>query len=186
MASTAVASTSVLSPRSRKLAIRATVAGALVMFFASVAGIVVAGPVHHPLAPEDVRFIHARLVDLDQGVRTQLVRTRPGHPLVRAQRKTRQAIEGVNALGRAVRGAGGEPASLLRVAVVNEARFLDAAGSVLLNPRSPLLNDLPALDIAARRSLAAIEGPRARRTGGVTALQRLRRDSAPAPAASPA
>ncbi|HTN23632.1 MAG TPA: hypothetical protein VL120_06560 [Solirubrobacteraceae bacterium] len=182
MASTAVASTSVLSPRSRKLAIRAMVAGALVMFFAAVAGIVVAGPVHHPLAPQDVRFIHARLVAFDQGVRTQLVRVRPHRQgIVRAQRETRQAIEGINSLGRAVDGAGGTTAELLRVAVINEVRFLDAAGSVLSNPRSPLLNDLPALDVAARRSLDAIDGPRARRKGGVRALQRLRRDSAPAP-----
>ena len=166
-------STSVLSPRARKRLIRTLVAGGLVTFFAAVAGIVVAGPVHHPLAPEDVRFIHARLVDLDQGVRTQLVRIRPHHQgIVRARRETRQAIEGVNALGRAVQGAGGPTASLLRVAVIDETRFLDAAGSVLLNPQSPLLT--------------AIDGPRARRTGGVRALQRLRRDSAPAPAASPA
>lgn len=180
-------STSVLSPRARKRLIRALVAGGLVTFFAAVAGIVVAGPVHHPLAPQDARFIHARLVDLDQGVRRQLVRIGPHHQgIVRARRATRAAIEGVNSVGRAVRGAGGPTASLLRVAVIDETRFLDAAGSVLLNPRSPLLNDLPALDIAARRSLAAIDGPRARRTGGVAALQRLRRDSAPAPAVSPA
>jgi hypothetical protein len=167
---TMTASTSVLSPRARKRLIRTVVAGGLVTFFAAVAGIVVAGPVRHPLALQDVRFIHARIVDLDQGVRMQLVRIGPHHQgIVRARRATRQAIEGVNSLGLAVRGAGGPTASLLRVAVIDETRFLDAAGSVLRNPRSPLLNDLPALDIAARPALAALDGPPAPPTGGVSA-----------------
>lgn len=171
---------------SRRLFIRAAVAGSLVLFFAAVAGIVVAGSSRHPLAPADVRFIHARLVDIDQAVRTQLVRIGAGGGLTQAQRETRAAIEGTNALQRAVRGAGGPSARLLQVAIGNELRFLDATGSVLFNPRSPLLADLPKLDVAARRSIAAIDGPRARRKGGVAALQRLRRDSAPAPPASPA
>jgi hypothetical protein len=171
---------------SRKLLIRATAMGGLLLFFAAVAGIVVAGPPREALAPADVRFIHARLLDLDQGVRTKLVRIQPDSGLTDAQRETRAAIEGANALQRAVRGAGGPSARLLQVAIGNELRFLDATGSVLVNPRSRLLADLPALDLAARRSLAAIDGPRQRRTGGVTALQRLRRDSAPAPEASPA
>jgi hypothetical protein len=171
---------------SRKVLIRGAVAGGLVLFYAAVAGIVVAGPPRQPLAPQDVRFIHARLVDFDQTVRMQLVRITPRSGLTDAQRETRAAIEGSNALQRAVRAASGSDARLLQVAIGNELRFLDATGSVLLNPRSPLLSDLPALDVAARRSLAAIDGPRARRKGGVSALQRLRRDSAPAPAASPA
>ncbi|MEA2148776.1 MAG: hypothetical protein QOD69_606 [Solirubrobacteraceae bacterium] len=170
---------------SRKHLIRVTVASGLLAFFAAVAGIVVAGPARHPLAAEDVRFIHARLVDFDQGVRTQLVRIRPHDGVTRAQRETRRAIDGVNALHRAVRGAGGSSATLLRVAIADELRFLDAAGSVLFNPHSPLLSDLPVLDAAARRSLAAMDGPRARRTGGVSALQRLRRGAA-APAAAAA
>lgn len=175
------------SAPSRKLLIRATVGGALLMFFAAVAGVVVAaGPKNHALAPADARYFHARLVDFDQGLRTQLVRVRPHGGVARAQNQTRDAVAGVTALSRAVRTAGGSSGELLRLAIGDELRFLDATGSVLMNPRSSMLADLPALDVAARRAIAAIDGPRARRTGGVKALQRLRRRTARPPAATPA
>jgi hypothetical protein len=154
--------------------IRLTVATALLLLFGTAAAMVLAGPTHHPLAEQDARYIHARLVDNDQGVRTQLVRIRPHAGLVHAQRRTREALAQVNALQRAVRDAGGTTAVSLRLAISGELRFLDAVGSVLMNPRSSRMAELPALDRAARRAIAAVDGPRARRTGGVTALQRLR------------
>ncbi|MEA2154209.1 MAG: hypothetical protein QOE11_349 [Solirubrobacteraceae bacterium] len=156
--------------------VRLTVALAIVLLFGSAAAIVVAGPMrHHRLAPQDVHYIHARLVDFDQGVRTQLVRITPARGLSRAQLQTRDALAGVNALARAVDGAAGHTTGLLQVAIADELRFLDATGSVLTNPRSSRIKELPALDVAARRSLAAMPGTRPRRRGGVNALLRLRK-----------
>jgi hypothetical protein len=161
------------APR-RIVVVRVTVLLALALFFGAVAAVVLTGPVHQPLAPADARFIHARLLDSDQGVRAQLVRVRPGGGLARAQRRTRNAVAATTSLGLALRRADGPAAVSLRIAVASEQRFLDAVGSVLSNPRSPRLAELPALDLAARRSIAAVDGPRARRTSGVAALQRLR------------
>jgi hypothetical protein len=162
------------APR-RIVVIRLAVATAIALFFAAAATMVLAGPVRQPLAPADARYFHARLVDFDQGVRTRLVRIRPDATgVVSAQNRTRDALLAVNALARGVDRTSGADAVLLRAAMSDEVRFLDAVGSVLVNPHSSRLAELPALDLAARRSIAAVDGPRARRTGGVRALQRLR------------
>jgi hypothetical protein len=165
------------------LLVRVTVVAALLLLFGAAAAMVVAAASrNHPLAAADARFIHARLVDDDQGVRAQLVRIRPAASLMPARRHTRAAIARIDALGRAVRGSGGTTALRLRVAIDSELRFLDAVGSVLTNPRSARLAELAALDLAARQAIAALDGPRARRKGGVRALQRLRGGGVPVPA----
>lgn len=172
-----------LSAPRRIVVIRLVVAAAIALFFTAAAAMFFAGPVRHPLAQDDARYFHARLVDFDQVVRTRLVRIRPDATgLVVARHRTRDALAAINALARGVDRASGAEAGLLRAAMANEARFLDAVGSVLVNRRSPRLAELPALDVAARTSIAAIDGPRARRKGGVTALQRLRGATASKPA----
>lgn len=176
-----------LSAPRRIVVVRLTVATALALFFGAAAAMLFAGPVRHPLAQDDARYFHARLVDFDQGVRTRLVRVRPNATgIVSARHRTRDALMAINALARGVDRASGAEAGLLRAAMASEARFLDAVGSVLINPRSPRLAELPALDVAARSSIAAVDGPRARRRGGVTALQRLRGASVRKPAPSAA
>jgi hypothetical protein len=148
---------------------------ALVLLFGSVVAMVLAGPVKHPLAKKDASFVHARLLSYDQDVRAQLVRVRaPSTGIVRAQRVTRDAVTEIAALGRVVNDVDGTTAQSLRLAIAQELRFLDAVGSVLLNRHSPLVTDLSALDTAARRAIAAVDGPRQRRSGGVKALLRLR------------
>ena len=169
------------APR-RIVVVRFAVATALLTFFAATAVIVLTQRVHRPLAPADARFIQARLVDFDQGVRAQLARIRPGGDLERAQIRTRNAAAEATSLALALRRADDPTAVVLRIAVVSELRFLDAVGSVLINPRSARLADLPALDVAARRGIAAVDGPRARRKGGVAALMRLRGFDAHPPA----
>jgi hypothetical protein len=164
------------------LVARVAAAVALLLFFLGTAAILMAGPHTEPLPQADVTFITTRLVDLDQSVRTQLVRLGPEGSLAAARRRTREVVAQINALTRAVQDASGTTARRLRVAIAGELRFLDAVGSVLLNPRSPRLADLPALDLAARRALAALDGPPGRRKGGVSALQRLRGKAAPQPA----
>jgi hypothetical protein len=162
------------APR-RIVLIRLTVAVAILLFFGAAAVMVLSGPVRQPLAQEDARYFQARLVDFDQAVRTRLVRIRPDATgLVSAQNRTREALTAINALALGVDRTKGPDAELLSAAMADEVRFLDAVGSVLVNPRSPRLAELPTLDVAARRSIAAVIGPRAKRTGGVAALQRLR------------
>jgi|GEM_PF-5200596 len=157
------------------LVARLTVVAALLLLFGSVVAMVVAGPVDKSLKAQDASFVHARIIDFDQGVRTQLVRLRPpNRGIVRAQRAVRQAIAQIGGLTRVVEGVDGETALRLRVAIAGELSFLDAVGSVLFNGHSPRVVDLPELDVAARRAIAAVTGPRQRRTGGVSALQRLR------------
>jgi hypothetical protein len=152
---------------------RLTAAAALLLLFLATAAIVVAGSHKRSLPHEDVRFITTRLVGFDQSVRTQLVRLGPAGSVTRARRRTREAVAQINALARAMGDAGGTSAARLAVAIRDELRFLDAVGSVLLHPGSPLLGQLDARDAAARRALAELDGPRASRKGGAGALRRL-------------
>jgi hypothetical protein len=159
---------------------RMTAAGALLLFFFTAVAIVVAGTEQRPLAERDARFIAERLVEVDQKVRTRLVRLGPPGTVARTRRGTREAVAQLDSLGRSLDGAGGPAAARLRTAIAAEVRFLDAVGSVLVNPGSPLLAQLERLDVAARAALARSGGPQPRRKGGVTALQRLWRERAAA------
>ncbi len=158
----------------RILVARVVAVGALLLLFLVSAAMVMAGSAKPALPEADALFINSRLVEVDQDVRTHLVRLESIGGLARAQRSTREAIAALNSLARPVHGAGGASSALLRVAIADELRFLDAVGSALMNRRSPLAARLAALDSAARRSIAALPGPAARRKGGVAALQRRR------------
>jgi hypothetical protein len=162
---------------------RAVAVTALVLLFAATAAVLMAGSAKPALAPADARFISTRLVGVDQGVRAHFVRLATIGGLARAQNATRNAVAALDALARPVRASGDPAAALLAVAIADELRFLDAAGSVLMNPASPRLASLVALDRAARAALAALPGPAARGNGGVPALLRWReRRAAPVPA----
>jgi hypothetical protein len=169
----------------RILLARAVAVTALVLLFSASAAVLMAGSAKPAMAPADAGFINARVIDVDQGVRVRLLRLSTTGGLARAQRKTRDAIAALNALARPVR-AGGDPTSvLLGAAIADELRLLDAVGSVLMNPDSPKLSALAALDSAARRSVAALPGRPPHRKGGVKALLRWR-DGRAGPAATPA
>ncbi len=165
---------------------RVTAIGALMALFVCAASIVMAGKTTLPIAQADAAYINARVVEIDQGVRAQLVRMRSAGAIALARRDTREAIAEVGALLRPVQGAAGGAA--LQRAIEAELAFLDAVGSVLANARSPLRDRLTALDAAARGAIAELDGPRARRTGGVGALRRLwsgrAADVAPSPRSS--
>ena len=156
--------------RSRLVA-RLIAVTAVALLFLAAASIVTAGKTKPRLAQADARYINARLVDIDQGVRMQLVRMHSGGGVALARRDTCEAIAETAALLRPVRGAPG--AAALQRAIETELAFLDAVGSVLSNVRSPLRDRLTALDAAARGAIARLDGPRPRRTGGVGALRRL-------------
>lgn len=167
-----------ITPRQRK---RCTaLVGLLALVAACAAVIVTTSASSDPLAPADARFFTGQLVRADQDVRTQLVRLGPSGSLAEARVHTRDAAAVTHGLAGFVRHDGGADAARLRVATGAELRFLDAVGSVLVNPRSPLLGRLGALDVAARDALAALDGPPGRRKGGVAALRRLRHSAGPA------
>jgi hypothetical protein len=168
-------------PRATAVA-RAIAAAALLVFFFAAAAIVVAGAGERPLARHDSQFVAQRLVQADQTVRTRLVRLDAPGGVALARRHTRESVAQLRSLGPTLQTADGAAAARLRRAIAAELRFLDAVGSVLFNPRSPLMAQLERLDVEARRALAASGGPRARRVGGVTALKRLWRERAAAPA----
>ncbi|HUR84823.1 MAG TPA: hypothetical protein VMY78_05720 [Solirubrobacteraceae bacterium] len=150
---------------------RITAIGALALLLLSVTAIVMAGKTTLPLAAADAHYINARVVGIDQGVRTRLVRLDESSGLALARGNTREAIAELNALSRPVYGAAGGEG--LQRAIQAELRFLDAVGSVLSNPRSPLRDELASLDAVARGAIAALDGPVARRKGGANALRRL-------------
>jgi hypothetical protein len=132
----------------------------------------------------DARFLSAELVRADQRVRAQLVRLRAGAPSP-ALGHTREAVLTMRSLGVEMRSFRGAEAARLRRALRLEGRWLDAVGSTLYNPRSPLRAQLAARDAAARRALAALPGARPSVRSGtaqLVAYTRLRAGRVRAPA----
>jgi hypothetical protein len=168
-------------PLPRVIVARVAAVTALALLFAATAAVLMAGRAKPAMAPADARFITTRLVEVDQGVRAHLVRLTTIGGLTRAQRATRDAVARLSALARPVRASGDPASALLAAAIADELRLFDAAGSVLMNPASQMLQSLAALDSAARASIGALPGPAARRKGGVSALVRWR-DGRVAPA----
>jgi hypothetical protein len=161
-----------ISAPPRIVVARIIAVAALLLLFTAAVAIVMSASARSGLAPADAEFITARLVERDQGVRTRLVRLDTKGGVARAQHFMREAIASLSSLARPVRGAGGGDSARLAVAIADELRFLEAVRAVLWNPRSTMLRSLASLDVAARRSVAALPGPAARRKGGVRAHQR--------------
>jgi hypothetical protein len=168
-----------ISAPPRIVVVRAIAVSALVALFAAAAAVVLQAGAQPALPAADAQYITTRVASLDQDVRMHLVRVTSHGGAARAQRSTHAALAALTSLARAVHAGDDARASRLAAAIADELRFLDAAGSALMNRRSPKLAELPALDAAARRALAALPGATLHRKGGVRALARWRGGDAP-------
>ena len=126
------------------------------------------------LTRADATFLTRQLVTADQRVRRQLVRLRPKQTSA-AVAATREASLTARSIALELANDGGSYTSALQRAVKLEARWLDAVGSVLLNPRSSLRAELVARDAELRSALTALPGREGRRRGGALQLVRYAR-----------
>ncbi len=121
------------------------------------------------MSDADASFLGRQLVDADARVRSRLVRLRDAGT-ARAMVGTRDAVLTTRSLAIEMRSYRGAEADRLHNAIAVEREWLDAVGSTLLNPRSPLRGQLLARDAAARRALAALPADRAPRADGARHL----------------
>jgi len=163
-----------IAAEQRLVVARALAVGALALLFTASVAVLTASSARPALDSADANFITTRVVSLDQDVRARLEHITSAGGLARAQRATRDALAGLNSLARPVLASSNARSARLAAAIAGEQRFLDAVGSALMNPRSPMLAELPALDGAARRTLAALAGTANGREGGVGSLVRWR------------
>ena len=140
---------------------RMTAIGALVLFFATATAFLVAGSRPQPLPPADMHGFEQRLAGYDHDVRASLAQLGPRGSVARARLRTREALAATELLARQLRDFGGPAAVRLRAATPAQLRYLDAVGSTLTNPRSPLRSQLSARARAARTALAALDRPAA-------------------------
>jgi hypothetical protein len=138
---------------------RLVAGGALALFFVTVAAVALTGTHHRPLPPADLHSFELRLTGYDHDVRAQLARLGPAGSVARARLRTREALAATALLADQIRGFSGPAAERLQAATKAQLRYLDAVGSTLTNPRSPLRAQLPARATAARTALAALDGP---------------------------
>jgi hypothetical protein len=126
------------------------------------------GPVT-AMSRADASFISTQLVLADQRVRAQLSRL-GADGTAGAVYRTRDASLTVRALAIEVRTYAGSEVGRLQRALRLEGAWLDAAGSTLVNPRSPLRGELVARDAAARAALATLPARHGRRRDGAHGL----------------
>ncbi len=157
--------------RAAKYARRLAAVIALAMIPAAIYVLVATDSLAPPLSRADARFLSAELMTADQRVRRQLVRLRPGQTRA-AIFRTRDATLSARSLSIELANASGKDADLVRRALTLESAWLDAVGSVLSNPRSPLREELVARDAALRPALDALPVPEGRRKGGAAHLVR--------------
>jgi len=136
---------------------RLVVGGALALFFVTVTVIVATATRGDPRA--DIQAYEQRLAGYDQDVRSQLARLGPPGSVARARLRTRGALAATEALARQLRDLRGTDVARLRAATKAQRRYLDAVGSTLTNPRSPLRGQLPARAVAAKKALAGLDPP---------------------------
>ncbi len=123
------------------------------------------------LSRADAKFMGGQLMTADQRVRRQLVRLKPRQTSA-AVARTRDATLTARSLELELAKLGGRDADLLRRALKLESAWLDAVGSVLANPRSPLREELVARDALLRPALNALPVREGRRKGGARHLVR--------------
>jgi hypothetical protein len=154
-----------------KLARRLVALVAILMFPAAVYALATTdGPVS-ALPQGDAAYLSEQVVTADQRVRKQLARLRPLHTSA-AIARTRDSQLTARSIALELGKHGGEAAARLQRALNLEASWLDAVGSVLSNPRSPLRDQLVARDAALRPALAALPSAEGlRRTGGAEHLR---------------
>lgn len=134
---------------------------------ATVLALVTTAAPKRELPRADASYISTQLIRADQRVRTQLSRLRD-NGTTGALAVTRDAALTTRSLAVGLRSFAG--AEDLRRALRLEAAWLDAVGSTLANPRSPLRARLRARDAAARAALDALPAPRGSRRGGASHL----------------
>jgi hypothetical protein len=121
------------------------------------------------LSSADVRFLAARLVAVDREVRGELVRLGPATGTAPARSATRSAMSTVRSLETQVSGDGTLTARLDR-ALELERELLDAVGSTLANPASPLHETIAYRDRELRRAFSGLESAPLRRQAGAAEL----------------
>jgi hypothetical protein len=144
---------------------------AIVMVPGAVYALVVTDGPARALPQADAAYLSQQLITADQRVRRQLVRLRPLHTSA-AIARTRESQLTARSIALEIGDHGGAVADRLQRAAKLEARWLDAVGSVLSNPRSPLRDELVARDAALRPALAALPSTDGlRRKGGAARLR---------------
>jgi hypothetical protein len=136
---------------------RVAVLVALAALAVAVAALVEASDPVTPLSPSDADFMSAQLVAVDRRVRGSLEHLRELGPAP-AIDHARNAVATTRSLVIELRNSHGDVADRLRRALTLEGAWLDAIGSTLANPRSPLQAQLAARDDALRPALAALPG----------------------------
>ncbi len=133
----------------------------MLLFFAAATAFLVRGTQTRSLPPADVHAFEQRLAGYDHDVRAQLARLGPPGSVARARQRVREALAATELLARQLRDFEGPAAGRLQTATTAQLRYLDAAGSTLINPRSPLRAQLSKRALAARTALAALDRPAA-------------------------
>jgi hypothetical protein len=144
---------------------------AILMFPAAVSALVVTDAEVTPMSHADATYMSKQLITADQRVRRQLVRLRPMHT-AGALGRTRDATAMATAFALEISHKGGPDAAHLQRALKLEGIWLDAVGSVLSNPRSPLRSQLAARNAPLVPALALLASPPGHRKGGSQALVR--------------
>ena len=132
-------------------------AGGLALFLLTIIAFVVTGTRGQPLPRADMLSFEQRLTGYDHDVRAQLSRLGPPGSVARARLRTREALAATEVLADQLRDYRGAAATRLRAAAAAQLRYLDAVGSTLVNPRSPLRAQLSARASVARTALAALD-----------------------------
>jgi hypothetical protein len=156
-------------PRRHRALARLAVLVVVGLVAAAATALVMAREPITPLSQADAGFMSAQLVRADQRVRAQLALLGE-RGTVTALDRTRDAIATTRSLTIETRGSEGRQAEGLRRALTLEAAWLDAVGSALANPQSPLISELGARDVALRPALAALPTRPGTRSGGAQAL----------------
>ena len=156
-------------PRRHRAIARVAVLVVVGLVAAAATALVIAREPITPLSSADAGFMSAQLVRADQRVRAQLALLTERGPTT-ARDRTRDALATTRSLTIEARGREGRQADALRRALKLEAAWLDAVGSALSNPRSPLIGELGIRDAALRPALAALPTRPGTRAGGAQAL----------------
>lgn len=155
--------------RRGKVARRVLAFGALLVPPAAVAALLMTHAAGSGLSRADAGFIAGQIVTADQRLRSQLARVAVNGTAPSAER-AREANLTMRSLMIEVGGHGGAEAIGLRRALTLQRAWIDAVGSTLASPRSPLRDELAARDAAARAAIAALPGSSGRRSGGARSL----------------
>jgi len=142
---------------------------ALLLLPATVVALANAGAPAVAMSSADAQFLSRQLVVADQRVRARLIRLRD-EGTAPSLGRTRDAVLTTRSLAVEMRSQRGPAVDRLHHALTRERAWLDAVGSTLANPRSALRERLLALDVQARRALAALPTTRPHRVGGTRSV----------------